>query len=202
MSIDELGQLIGVNRSTINRYETGSIASPKLPVLHAIAKELKVNPMWLVYKSEQKHTTDYSAIANDLFVQVAEKNDSFQQYEIIGNVACGNPIINDEVITEMVELPKLIKSADRVLICKGDSMINAGIKDGDYVFVRMQPYVENGEIAVACINGEITLKRVYKSNGIVSLVAENPKYPPQNFSEESNKAIRVVGKAIAVINKL
>ena len=110
--------------------------------------------------------------------------------------------MNEEVVTEVVDLPMLVSNADRVLVCKGDSMVNAGIKDGDYVFVRLQPYVENGEIAVVCIEDEITLKRVYNANGIISLVAENPKYPPISFSANSKEQIRIVGKAVAFLSKI
>jgi repressor LexA len=202
MTIEELGKAIGVHRSTINRYETGSIISLKMPVLQSIAKALNVNPMWIISKSDKKHLVDYSSIANDLFVTISKENNGFRSFEVIGDVACGNPIVNDEVVTEMMDLPDLVKNADRVLVCKGDSMVGVGVKDGDYVFVRLQNHVENGEIAVVCVDAEITLKRVYRSNGIISLVAENPKYPPMNFTESSSQTIRIVGKAVAFISKL
>lgn len=78
-------------------------------------------------------------------------------------------------------------------------MINARIMDGDIVFIRKQPTVENGEIAAVAIDDEATLKRFYMDEeaGTVTLVAENPKYPPMVFTEESQKNVCIIGKAIA-----
>lgn len=89
--------------------------------------------------------------------------------------------------------------ADFCLIAKGDSMINARIMDGDIVFIKKQPMVENGEIAAVAIDDEATLKRFYKdeSTGTVTLVAENPAYAPMVFTASSQKNVYILGKAIA-----
>lgn len=71
--------------------------------------------------------------------------------------------------------------ADFCLRCKGDSMINARIFDGDIVYIRQQDDVENGEIAAVVIDGEATLKRVYKYPNRLELRAENPTFPVINI---------------------
>ena len=89
--------------------------------------------------------------------------------------------------------------ADFCLKAKGDSMIGARIMDGDIVFIRSQPEVENGEIAAVAIDDEATLKRFYRDEetGTITLVAENPAYSPMVFTEESQKNVYILGKAIA-----
>ena len=80
---------------------------------------------------------------------------------------------------------------------KGDSMINARIFDGDTVFFKNQPDVENGEIAAVQINGEaVTLKRVYKIDGNIILRPENPNYKDIIFSKKDKKDFKILGKAI------
>ena len=89
--------------------------------------------------------------------------------------------------------------ADFYLIMKGESMINARIMDGDIVFIRQQPEVENGEIAAVAIDDEATLKRFYRDEetGTITLVAENPAYAPMVFTAENQKNVYILGKAIA-----
>ena len=89
--------------------------------------------------------------------------------------------------------------ADFCLKAKGDSMIGARIYDGDIVFIRKQPMVEDGEIAAAIIDDEATLKRVYydQEAGVLQLFAENPQYKTMRFSGEELDHIRIIGKAVA-----
>ena len=75
-------------------------------------------------------------------------------------------------------------------------MIGARINDGDIVFIRKQPDVKNGEIAAVLIDGEATLKRVYKKNGSLVLQAENPKYAPIVCSAKTCDECIIMGKAV------
>ncbi|NCC08715.1 MAG: hypothetical protein EOM30_11955 [Clostridia bacterium] len=86
---------------------------------------------------------------------------------------------------------------DFSLRCKGDSMIDARINDGDIVFIRKQSAVENGEIAAIRIGKEIMLKRVYIQGGTIALVPCNAKYPPMVYSGEAIENIAIMGKAVA-----
>ena len=95
-----------------------------------------------------------------------------------------------------IDLPGHIR-ADFALTCKGDSMINAGIRDGDIVYIRKQETLDNGQIAAVLIDGEeATLKRFYYVNGMVSLNAENPSYSPMVFVGEEAAAIRILGLVV------
>lgn len=116
---------------------------------------------------------------------------------LIGAIACGEPILAQEHIEDYVDMPRHVR-ADFALICKGDSMINARIFDGDIVYIRQQDTVENGEIA-AVLNddGEATLKRVRIFDDHISLEPENPMYKPQVYWNEEMNHIRIIGKAVA-----
>lgn len=120
-----------------------------------------------------------------------------QQIPLLGAIACGAPILAAEHIEEYIDIPKHIH-ADFALTCKGDSMINARIFDGDIVYIRQQEMVENGEIA-AVLNGdgEATLKRVRLFDDHISLEPENPMHRPQTYWNEEMNSIRIIGKAVA-----
>ncbi|MEA5060392.1 MAG: transcriptional repressor LexA [Candidatus Pelethousia sp.] len=118
---------------------------------------------------------------------------------LLGNIACGQPILAVENIEDYILVPENIH-CDFLLRCKGDSMINARILDGDIVMIRHQEDVENGEIAAVRIDGEVTLKRVYKHPGMVQLMPENPVYPPMIYNNGNCSEISIVGKAIAFLS--
>ena len=119
-----------------------------------------------------------------------------KQIPLIGTIACGSPILAEEHIEEYIDIPKHIL-ADFALTCKGDSMINARIFDGDIVYIRQQDTVENGQIAAVLIDGEATLKRVQLYEDHISLEPENPQYRPLVYWGEEMNNIRILGKAVA-----
>ena len=101
----------------------------------------------------------------------------------------------------MVELPDGI-DADFCLLCRGDSMIGARIRDGDIVYIRSQSEVDNGQIAAVVIGDEATLKRVYyyPEKGQLTLQAENPQYEPLVYLGEELDEIRIAGLAVAFLS--
>ena len=117
---------------------------------------------------------------------------------LLGEIACGQPIYAEEVHGEFYTTTNAL-NADFCLQAKGDSMINARIFDGDIVFCKYQPTVENGEIAAVIIDDEATLKRFYfdKDKRQITLVPENPAYQPLVFIGSDVANVRVIGKAIA-----
>lgn len=114
----------------------------------------------------------------------------------LGPIACGTPILAQENIEDMVPLPDGVH-ADFALRCKGDSMINARIFDGDTVYVRQQPTVENGEIAAVLIGNEATLKRVRLYDDHIILQPENPEYKPYVYWHDEMNEIQILGLAVA-----
>ena len=193
-TLDDVAKEIGVAKSTIQRYEKGTIEKIKLPVIEAIARSLNVDPAWICGKTEEmrvKETREYSYPSNIIPLEPMEK------IPLLGRIACGAPILAEQNIEDYIDLPNHIH-ADFALICKGDSMINAGIQEGDMVYIRKQEEVENGEIAAVMVGDEeATLKRFYHDNGVVQLVAENPRFAPLVFIGEEMNKVRVIGRAIA-----
>jgi repressor LexA len=119
-----------------------------------------------------------------------------KKFPLLGTIAAGNPIYTEEQFESYIEAGANIP-ADFCLKIQGDSMINARICDGDIVFIKKQSYVDDGQIAAVLINDEATLKRVYKSENEIVLVAENPAYKPMVYKNEELNYIRILGKAIA-----
>ena len=118
---------------------------------------------------------------------------------VIGEIACGEPITAEQNIEGYVDAPMDVH-ADFVLICKGDSMIDAGIRNGDAVFIRIQETVENGEIAAVRIDDEATLKRVYWDGDTLVLMPANNAYAPKSFRGEEINDVHIEGKAIGYMH--
>ena len=98
---------------------------------------------------------------------------------VVGNVAAGAPILAEQNIEDHVLLSSdMAQEGFFLLKVRGESMINAGILDGDLVLVRPQQEAPNGTIVVAMVDGDATVKRFERGNGHVKLVAENPAYEP------------------------
>lgn len=191
ISAAELSRTLGVNEGTISNYKKGTY-EPKQRRLEAISKALNVSIPWLMGADVP--------INNDVFQY---KNiislPKTREVPLIGTIACGEPILAQENIEEMVKMPELI-NADFALRCKGDSMIDAHVHDGDIVYIRQQPTVENGEIAAILVGDEATLKRVYINDDTVTLSPCNPAYPPFVYKGEEREQIKILGKAVAFLS--
>jgi len=118
---------------------------------------------------------------------------------IVGKVTAGLPILAEENIEDFFPVPvEFIGNNDAfMLIVKGDSMINAGIFDGDYVIVRQQSVAKNGDIVVALLNDEATVKTFYKEKDYFRLQPENPYLMPIIVKELS-----ILGKVIGVFRAI
>ena len=122
---------------------------------------------------------------------------------VVGKVAAGQPILAIENIEARIDLNRsFARWKDGFFLkVKGESMIQAGIFDGDYLLVKPQPSAETGEIVVALVNGEATVKRFEKKGDRVLLHAANPAYRPIEVTSKSGD-FRIVGKAMAVVRSL
>lgn len=178
----ELAKRLGLSYSAISMYERGE-RQPNFETLEAIADFFNVPMSTLIEKS----TPPYNNI-----MPMPEMT----TIPLLGSIACGEPITAVENIEDYVTMLKSVK-ADFALRCKGDSMIDARILDGDIVYIRQQAKVENGEIAAVLIGDEATLKRVYISADTVTLMPANQKYSPLVYSGEEINEIRILGKAVA-----
>ena len=184
----------GIGKSSISTYLTGEY-EPKQRNLHKIADALNVDPGWLMgldipmEPSARIASTDDSLPFNLLPIRR-------KRIPLLGKIAAGVPIYADEDHEAYVAVDHDLR-CDFALKVAGDSMVNARIQDGDVVFLREQPDVNDGEIAAVIVDDSATLKRVYHIPGGVNLVAENPKYPPMVFTRENSDSIRILGKAVA-----
>jgi len=124
-----------------------------------------------------------------------QQNDAMRLVPVVGNVAAGSPILAEEYIEEQVALPETMLGDGTHFILKvhGDSMINVGIMDGDYVVVHKQNTANNGEIVVAVIEGSATVKRFYRENGRFRLQPEN-----SSMSPIFTRKVDIAGKVVSV----
>ncbi len=118
---------------------------------------------------------------------------------VVGNVTAGQPILAEENIIEYFPLPRDFVKEDRIfmLSVEGDSMVNVGIFDGDYIAVRQQSTAVNGDIVVALIDDEATVKRFYMENEQIRLQPENDYYEPLILN-----SVNVLGKVIGLFRKM
>ena len=118
---------------------------------------------------------------------------------LVGSVAAGSPILAVENIEKTIPLNPLTKAVDFFLRVQGDSMVEAGILDNDLVGIKKTNNAENGEIIVARIDEDVTLKRFSKNKTSIKLIAENSAYEDIHVSEQTDFAIE--GKAVGVIRE-
>lgn len=138
-------------------------------------------------------------------IRIVERSSTFEgvAIPILGRVPAGKPVFSEECIEGSILVDESIVRGEGIFAVRvhGDSMIGAGINDGDIAVVRRDPYPENGKIVVALLEDEVTLKRLVKKGGHVKLKAENDKYPDIDLSELGHDQISVIGSVVAVIRR-
>ena len=189
LSAETVAEKLDISPATVYRYEKGDIDKIPGDILQPLASILHTTPAYLMGWEEAPAAGP--AIPSG-FIPVPE----MEKVPLVGAIACGQPILAEENVEEMVDAPAG-RGVDFCLICKGDSMIDAGIH---IVYIRQQPDVENGEIAAVRIGSEATLKRVYKSAAGVMLAPANAAYTPQMYGPDTLDDIQIEGKAIGWIH--
>lgn len=195
LSQEELAQRLGYkDRSTIARIESGQNDLNQTKIA-AFARALDTTTFWLMGDDTDAATASFPP---NVFPMPA-----LRRVPRLGAIACGEPILAEQNIEEYDTIPAWVH-CDFTLACKGDSMINARIYDGDLVCIKEQPTAESGQIAAVLINGEFesdaTLKRVRYIPGGVALWPENPAYEPLIFTGEDVNRIRIIGVATHFIS--
>mgnify|MGYP002518213785 CR=1 FL=1 len=179
----ELAEKAGIAVNSVRLYESGKI-TPKMDSVEKIAVALNTTVASLM-GYEEKPTIPPG------FMPMPK----MKKVPLIGSIACGTPITAEQNIKGRVDVPEDIR-CDFALECHGDSMVDAGIHDKDVVYIRIQPEVENGEIAAVRIDGEATLKRVYYSPGALTLMPANPTYAPMIYTGPQLEEVHIEGKAV------
>ena len=191
---EQLASMLKVSRSTIGLYESGK-REPDFDTSEAIADIFNVDMDYLTGRSdiERKHPLTPSTLIPPGFEPLPRT----VKKPLIGNIACGQPITAEQNIEDYVDVHENVQ-CDFCLRCKGESMIDAGIHDGDVVYIHIQPEVENGQIAAVRIDGEATLKRVFwnEQAQTLQLLAENRDYPPMVFTGPILDTVHIEGLAV------
>lgn len=205
LSMDDFSSISGLSKAYISVLErdkhpnTGKKVTPTIETVYAVAKAIGI---------------DANVILNNIGEQLIRINannsnidlddipgitvlDKVVKIPILGEIACGNPIWAEENFEGFFAIdPKLIKHADFCLQAKGDSMIDAEIYDGDTVFLKKTPVVENGKIAAVLIEDSATLKKVYKTDMGLILQPCNDNYEP--YVVDKNSSVMILGEMTGV----
>lgn len=195
----DLSKILNIPNQSISNYERG-FRQPDYDILNKLADYFDVTVDYLLGRSNEEYKSQESTISK-MQESSADYNLTMIRIPVLGHISAGRPILAYEHIDEYTSIPKLGNYNDDELFMlkvKGDSMVGSRIYEGDRVVVKMQPEVENGEIAVVNVNGdEATLKKVRKlDNGQTLLIPSNEKYEPILIDHEN---ARIVGKVIQVI---
>lgn len=185
----KLAKALGVSQSTVAMWEVGK-SRPEYDTLMKLAEYFSISVDELT-SGTKKITKSPSNILP--LPRMVKK-------PLVGTIACGQPILAIQNIEQYLDVPENIH-CDFILRCKGDSMIDARIYDGDLVYIRQQEMVETGEIAAVLIDdsceSEATLKRVYISEDHIILRPENRAYEPFVYFRNDMNKVHIIGKAVA-----
>lgn len=190
LSYQDLEKLTNIKKSSLQRYASGKTQKIPMDAIEKLSAAFDVSPAYLM---------GWDVAEPPPRAENVIPLPSTRRVPLLGTIACGTPILAEENVEELVDCPDFVH-ATFALRCKGDSMIGARILDGDIVYIRQQPDVDNGEIAAVLIEGEATLKRVYKTPGQLVLQPENPKFSPLVYAGETLDHIRILGKAVYFVS--
>lgn len=183
---------IKLNKSDLSQYVSGKV-EPGQDKLTVLGLALNVSEAWLMGFDVPMERNS----ANDTVPPGFEPLPKMVKRPLVGSIACGEPITAEENIEDYVDVPENAQ-CDFCLRCKGDSMIDAGIHDGDVVYIHIQQQVENGQIAAVRIDGEATLKRVFWNEDAqtLTLLAENRNFAPLVYTGPILETVHIEGKAV------
>ena len=187
LTVEDLANKMGYkDKSSISKIENGKADIPTSKVI-AFARALETTTAYLlgVETAQTPIPPGFEPLPKTV------------KRPLVGNIACGEPITAEENIEDYVDVPDDIP-CDFCLRCKGDSMIDAGIHDGDVVYIHIQPQVENGQIAAVRIDGDATLKRVFwnEDTQTLQLLAENRNYAPLVYTGPILDTVHIEGLAV------
>jgi|Deesub1362A_J573_1020465.scaffolds.fasta_scaffold00029_129 repressor LexA len=175
-----LARKAGISSQYLSDIEVGR-TSPSLKSLEKIATALQSPPGRLLQTP-------------DLF------SSGIVEVPVLGRVPAGGPVLAEDVILGYLPLPRRLASEDTFCLeVRGDSMQELGIDDGDFILVRVQPTAENGQVVIARVDGEVTCKRYYRLNRMVSLEPANRRFRPLKFEADE---VEIVGIVTNVIKKV
>lgn len=180
---DMLGTLLGVQKAAICKYETGRASIPQEMLLH-LADVFEVSTDYILCRTDDPNESYADAY-------------SIEKVPVLGRVHAGLPILAEENIEEHIAV-----SANDVqngqyffMEVEGDCMVDAHIVEGALVLVRLQPRVENGQIAVVRVDDEVVLRRVKWVQNQMILYPANPSYEPMIIASGD---VQIIGRVVEV----
>ncbi|MCZ6567150.1 MAG: transcriptional repressor LexA [Actinobacteria bacterium] len=178
-SVREIGEAVGLNSpSTVHSHLNSLVKA-------GVIRKDPSKPRALVVLDEQAPTIT---------------DDRVRDIPLLGRIAAGTPILAAEQVESVMPLPTELVGEGPVFLLevKGDSMIDAGIHEGDLVAVHSQPDANDGDIVAALVDGEeATVKRLRRKDGKVILESENPAYQPMVFTD----GVELIGKVVSVLRR-
>jgi repressor LexA len=184
----ELARKLGYPETTVSNW-ANAVSYPRIDKIQEMADFFGIMKSDL---TEEKSTEEHPLPSN--LIPINKVN----RIPIVGTIAAGKPITATENIESYIMLDQEYK-ADFALKIKGDSMIDAGINDGDLALIVKDRPIDNGEIYAVLIDGEATLKKIYKNEEYLTLQACNSKYPAKIVKEDDNPYI--AGKLSGIVRK-
>ena len=189
MTLEELGNKVGVGKSTVRKWENGMIANMKRDKILKVAEALNTTPAYLMGWDEAKEDPKKKGV----------------KIPVLGRVAAGVPI---EMIEDVLDYEEITEDMAKhgeyfALKIQGDSM-SPRIWNNDVVIVKQQDDAENGDIVIAAINGDDAVcKRLQKYNDGIALISLNPVYDPIYLKKDEidEKPVRILGKVVELRGK-
>lgn len=200
----ERGPLTDKQQRILTFLADESRAGRRPPTIREIGKRFRLSSSCTVYRHLQAlEKKGYLTMGGaHRGIELARDLREEQHLPLVGRVAAGVPTLAEESVEDRVDLNAMFprKAGTFLLRVKGDSMLNAGIHDGDLVVVERQETAREGEIVVALVEGEATVKRFSRKGGSPALLPENPDFEPIPLAEAESAAI--VGRVTGVVRKL
>ena len=194
MRQSDLVEKTGINKSSISTYLSGEY-QPKQTNTYKLARALDVNPAWLLGEDVDMIPASSASYRHTNLIPIDEIING-HRVPVIGATAAGTPIVADREWDEYIPAPDGRGRADAALRIEGDSM-EPHYLDGDYVYIRYQDDVEDGQVAAVCIDDTVTLKKVYHIPNGIYLVSENAaRYPPMTYTTDEVNNIHLLGLAV------
>ena len=194
LSMEELKNILNykydlnISKSMISRWENNK-SEPFNTYLSAYAREFNLD------MNDLLDIEDKNDLSNIPGIKIIKK---FVTVPLLGEIACGEPIFCNQNYDNLFQIDEDLAQPDFSLTARGDSMIDVGIDDGDIVFFRNTPVVENGKIAAVIIDNTTTLKRFFKNDHEIILQPENKSYSPIIIREDDGQEVRVLGEMVGM----
>ena len=188
----DLAEKLGVSPSAVSSWEIDA-KIPRMGPIEKMASLFGVKKSEIIEEAAQPSTDDLFRYKN--IVPLVPR-----RIPLLGSVAAGEPIYAESDIEMYLPNSENIR-CDFALTVKGDSM-SPTYKNGDVVYVRKRPAVDDGGTAVVLVDDEATLKHVYRRNGGIALVSDNPDFMPMYYDEYECEQIRIVGIPVAFFRKV